>query len=64
MIPAKNNGLLADGSIPHSEVRRALDNRVGARIQKVLPALVVIYLALAVGSLVLTTNEGPTILGW
>ena len=64
MIPAKNNRLLADASIPRSEVRRALDIRVGARIQKVLPVLVVIYLALAVESLVLTTSEGPAILGW
>src|SRR5258708_7362961 len=62
MTPAKNNRLHADAGIPHSEVRRALDIRVGARIQKVLPALFMVYLALSMGSF-LTTGTATTI-GW
>jgi diguanylate cyclase (GGDEF)-like protein/PAS domain S-box-containing protein len=63
MIPAKNNRLHADAGIPHSEVRRALDIRVGARIRKVLPALFVIYLVLSLGSF-LTTSAAAAIPGW
>src|ERR1700674_3420515 len=64
MLPAQNNRPLADAGIPRSEVQRALDIRVGARMKKVLPAIVVIYLAFSAGNFVLATDTGAAILGW
>jgi PAS domain S-box-containing protein len=63
MIQVEDNRLRAEAGIPHSEVRRALNIRVGARIRKVLPALFVVYLALSIGSF-LTTGAATTIPGW
>src|SRR6202171_4440073 len=64
MSPDQINRALADVAVPQSEVRRALDLQIGTRIQKLLLALIFIYLALSAGSLVLTTGEGTPILGW
>lgn len=64
MIPALENRPLADAGIPSSEVQRALDIRVGASLQKVLPAIVVFYLAVSVGTFVLATDGGAAIPGW
>lgn len=64
MIPAQDNRLLAEAGIPPSEVQRALNIRVGANLQKVLPAIVVLYLALSIASFVLTTGDGAALPGW
>jgi diguanylate cyclase (GGDEF)-like protein/PAS domain S-box-containing protein len=64
MIPAQENRLLADAGIPRSEVQRALDIGTGASLQKVLPAIVVFYLAVSIGTFVLATDGGAPIPGW
>lgn len=64
MVPVQNNRLLTDAGIPPSEVRRALDIWVRARIRQILPAIVVIYLVLSGWSFVLASDEGTAILGW
>jgi diguanylate cyclase (GGDEF)-like protein/PAS domain S-box-containing protein len=63
-MPAAQNTNPATGAGSlHAEVRKALDTWVGVRIQKILPALVVIYLAGSMVGLVLKPIA-TGILGW
>ena len=58
------NRLPAEVSIPDAEVRLALDNEVGSRLQKILPALAAIYLVMASVRLFLENNRGDAGHDW
>src|SRR5579864_983411 len=64
MIPAQNYGLLANAGISRSEVQRALDIRAATRTQKVLPALVLVYLAVSAAIFILASDQSVEIPGW
>jgi diguanylate cyclase (GGDEF)-like protein/PAS domain S-box-containing protein len=58
------NRLPAAVSIPDVEVRLALDNQVGARLQKILPATAAGYLLIAAVRLLLQSGDGNSGLDW
>ena len=58
------NRLLTSVSVPDSDVRLALDNQVGARLQKILPVLAIVYLGIAGARFFLVTSDGNSGLDW
>jgi diguanylate cyclase (GGDEF)-like protein/PAS domain S-box-containing protein len=64
MNSAFSDRLLPTTTVPHSEVKVAIDMWVSARLKKILPALAAVYLAISVAHLFIEPHESSGKLKW
>src|ERR1700681_2506693 len=64
MNSAFSDRVLPATTVPHSEVKVAIDMWVSARLKKILPALAAVYLAISVAHLFIEPHESSGKLKW